>query len=342
LYKFIDKYRRINLPLVRIVKNNMKNILVTGACGFIGSHFCRLLQNQHHTIFVVDKLTYASNIKNIADVSHRFFHCSIGNKEFVSHILHEYQIDGIVNFAAESHVDSSITNPDIFIQTNIVETHNLVSIVLEYQKTQKQLRFVHISTDEVFGDLNFQDPKFTENTPYKPSSPYSSSKAASDHIVHSAIRTFGLNGIITNCSNNYGTMQNSEKLIPKIINLCLNEKPLTIYGSGNNIRDWIHVEDHCYGIYLALTKGKIGESYCFGGNCEVSVKNVVYTICSVMNRVRPRKLGKYEDLIVNVEDRKGHDLRYAIDDTKAQTELGFTRQNHTFEENIEIIIKSLF
>lgn len=320
----------------------MKNILVTGGYGFIGSHFCHLLQQKNINIFVIDKLTYAASSANVKSVPHKFFKCSIGNMEFMSFVLKEYNIDAVVNFAAESHVDNSIENPDIFIQTNIVETHNLLKVSLDYQKSKQNFRFLHVSTDEVFGDLNFDDPKFTEKTPYKPSSPYSASKASSDHLVHAYIRTFGLNGIITNCSNNYGTMQHKEKLIPKIITRCLNEEPLTIYGSGKNIRDWIHVKDHCNGIFLALTKGKIGESYCFGGNCELSVLDVVQTICKVMNMVKPRSSGQYEDLITNIDDRKGHDLRYAIDDTKAQNELGFLRESKTFEDRIEEIITTEF
>jgi dTDP-glucose 4,6-dehydratase len=320
----------------------MKRILVTGGAGFIGSHFCHLLHEKNIQVFVIDKLTYASNLENIKSISHTFFKCSIGNEEFVSHILSHYNIDAVVNFAAESHVDNSISNPDVFIQTNIVETHNLLKICLQYQQKKEGFRFLHVSPDEVFGDLDFTDPKFTEETPYRPSSPYSASKAGSDHLTHAYIRTFGLNGVITNCSNNYGTMQHKEKLIPKIISRCLNEEPLTIYGSGKNIRDWIHVKDHCHGIYLTLTKGVKGQSYCFGGNCEKSVKDVIYTICSVMNRLHPRKSGKYDNLVTNIEDRKGHDLRYAIDDTKAQKELGFARQNKTFEENIEEIIRTEF
>ncbi len=320
----------------------MKNILVTGGYGFIGSHFCHLLNEKNLNIFVIDSLTYAANIENLKGVNHKFFQCSIGNKEFISYILKENDIDAVVNFAAESHVDNSISNPDIFIQTNIVETHNLLQSCLKFQETKSNFRFLHVSTDEVFGDLSLEDPKFTENTPYKPSSPYSASKAGSDHLVHAYIRTFGLNGVITNCSNNYGAMQNKEKLIPKIISRCLNEQSLTIYGTGQNIRDWIHVQDHCTGIFLALTKGTRGESYCFGGNCELSVADVIHTICRVMNRLKPRESGLYEDLIIKIEDRKGHDFRYAIDDSKAQTQLGFVRKNKTFEENIEEIIMREF
>jgi len=320
----------------------MKNILVTGGCGFIGSHFCHLLHKEEKNIFVIDKLTYAANTQNLQTIPHKFFKASIGNEEFVRYILNEFDIDAVVNFAAESHVDNSIANPDIFIQTNIVETHNLLKMCLEYQNNHKDFRFLHVSTDEVFGDLTLEEPKFTEITAYKPSSPYSASKASSDHIVYAYIRTFGLNGVITNCSNNYGTMQHKEKLIPKIISRCFNEEPLTVYGSGKNIRDWIHVKDHCNGIFLALTNGVIGDSYCFGGNCELSVQDVIYTICKVMNRIKPRNNGKYEDLITHIQDRQGHDFRYAINDNKAQIELGFTRQNKTFEENIEEIINKDF
>ncbi|MFT4967486.1 MAG: dTDP-glucose 4,6-dehydratase [Candidatus Deianiraeaceae bacterium] len=320
----------------------MKNILVTGGCGFIGSHFCHLLHEKELNIFVVDKLTYAANMHNIHSIPHHFFQCSIGNGEFIAYILREYKIDAVVNFAAESHVDNSISNPDVFIQTNIVETHRLLKVCIEWQKVKKDFKFVHVSTDEVFGDLHMGSPKFSESTAYNPSSPYSASKAGSDHIVHAYIRTFGLNGVITNCSNNYGSMQNKEKLIPKIISRCLSEESLTIYGSGENIRDWIHVKDHCNGIWLALEKGVMGESYCFGGDCERSVGDTIHVICKIMNRVKPRTNGVYEDLIVHIADRIGHDFRYAINDEKAQKELGFQRQEKTFEENIEDIVRREF
>ena len=240
----------------------MKNVLITGGYGFIGSHFCNLMHQRGKNIFVIDCVTSVANPSNVK-VPHKFFKCSIGNKEFISHILNEFNIDAVFNFAAESHVDNSISNPEIFVQTNIVETHNLLQTCLEFQQKKQNFKFLHVSTDEVFGDLNFDDPKFTETTPYKPSSPYSATKAGSDHLTHAYIRTFGLNGIITNCSNNYGTGQNKEKLIPKIISKCLNEESLTIYGTGQNIRDWIHAQDHCHGILLAMERGRKGESYCY-------------------------------------------------------------------------------
>lgn len=317
----------------------MKNILVTGGCGFIGANFCHMLAQKGDKIFVLDKLTYAAEPQNIATVPHKFFKSCIGNVDFVSHILEEYDIDRVVNFAAESHVDNSIENPEIFIDSNVNAVGGFLRACLGYHAKKPSFRLVHVSTDEVFGDLPFDDSKFREDTPYKPSSPYSASKAASDHLVHAYVRTYGLDAVITNCSNNYGPMQNREKLIPKTISNCVAGKPLTIYGNGANVRDWIHVRDHCEGVYLAMEKGIKGQSYCFGGNCEVSVKDMVRIICELMNEHRPGK-EKYENLIVNIADRKGHDLRYAIDDSKSSKDLGFTRANSDLKTNLINIINS--
>ena len=226
----------------------MKNYLITGGCGFIGSNFCHLLSKNNKNIFVLDKLTYAANKDNINGIEHKFYQGDIGNYELVLNILIENSIDVIVNFAAETHVDNSIINPGIFIETNIVGTYNLLQVSYNYQKNYNEnLKFIHVSTDEVFGSLQVNDERFNEETSYSPSSPYSASKAASDHLIRSWICTYNFNAMITNCSNNYGKFQYNEKLIPKTIDCCRNKKSIIIYGNGENIRDWIFVEDHCMG-----------------------------------------------------------------------------------------------
>jgi dTDP-glucose 4,6-dehydratase len=315
----------------------MANILITGGCGFIGANFVELLEQKGDNIFVLDSLTYAANKHHIAHVPHKFFKAEIGNEDFIRHILNEYKIDKVVNFAAESHVDNSIKDPYTFIDTNITQTAHLLNVCLEYQKTRDNFRFLHVSTDEVFGDLEINDPKFTEKTPYNPSSPYSASKAASDHLVKAWVRTYKLNGVLTNCTNNFGKYQHKEKLVPKVISLCMENKPITIYGTGTNIRDWIYVEDHCEGIYLALNKGQIGESYGFGGNTELTNLDIVHQICEIMDELHPRDKS-YKENIIFVKDRAGHDLRYALDDSKSQTELGYSRQGD-FRTNLKTTIE---
>jgi dTDP-glucose 4,6-dehydratase len=320
----------------------MKNILVTGGYGFIGS--CFILQElaNGNKIINIDKLTYAANIKNLESVSNHhnysFIKADIADKEFVHSIFSSQKIDWVVNFAAESHVDNSIESPAEFIHTNILGVYSLLQNSLQYfnklDSLQKSsFRFLQVSTDEVFGSLG-ETGKFCETTPYDPSSPYSSSKASGDLLAKAWHKTFGLPVIITNCTNNYGPRQHSEKLIPKIINNCLNEKPIPIYGDGKNIRDWIFVEDHCSGIKLALENGKIGESYGFGGNCEKANNQIVDIICSLLDKISPSKnLSSYKQLVTYVKDRAGHDKRYAIDDSKARIELGYSHQK-TFEERI--------
>jgi len=321
----------------------MKTILITGGAGFIGSCFAIKMIQLNHKIVILDKLTYAGNLENLAEISNhqnfKFVKGDILDQDLVTQLLAENQVDFVVNFAAESHVDNSISSPEVFIDTNVKGTFNLLSKSLNYWRNldsakKENFRFLHISTDEVFGSLTLEDPKFTENSTYKPNSPYSASKAASDHLVRAWFETYGLPCVTTNCSNNYGPRQNEEKLIPTIIRSALANKIIPIYGNGRNIRDWIQVEDHCDGIYLALTKGRLGESYCFGGNCEKENISLAKIICEILDKVNPRKDGKsYSAQITFVEDRLGHDKRYAIDDSKARSELGFVSAK-TFEERI--------
>ena len=322
----------------------MKTILVTGGYGFIGSCFVLREIAAGNKIINLDKLTYAANLKNLTEIEknpyYNFYKGDICNNEIVAKIFAENEIDWVVNFAAESHVDNSIEKPAEFIETNIFGVYNLLQNSLNYWKNledtkKRNFRFLHVSTDEVYGSLELDSPKFSEATKYDPSSPYSASKAASDHLVNAWHVTYGLPCIITNCSNNFGQRQHSEKLIPKIISNCLHEKPIPIYGNGENIRDWIFVADHCAGIKLALEKGKAGESYCFGGNAEKTNNQIVNLICEKMDILRPRKNGEsYKKLVNYVKDRAGHDKRYAIDDSKAKKELGYV-QSETFEKRIE-------
>jgi dTDP-glucose 4,6-dehydratase len=322
----------------------MKTILVTGGYGFIGSCFVLQEIEAGNKIINLDKLTYAANIKNLVSVEgnpyYKFYKGDICDNNLVAKIFAENEIDCVVNFAAESHVDNSIEKPSEFIQTNIFGVYNLLQNALQYWKNledgkKQKFKFLHVSTDEVYGSLNLDSPKFSEITKYDPSSPYSASKAASDHLVNAWGVTYGLPCIITNCSNNFGPRQHSEKLIPKIITNCVNEKTIPIYGKGENIRDWIFVADHCAGIKLALEKGEVGESYCFGGNAERTNNQIVNLICEKMDRLRPRKNGEsYKGLITYVKDRAGHDLRYAIDDSKAKEKLGY-EQSKSFEARIE-------
>ncbi len=325
----------------------MKTILITGGAGFIGSCFAIKMIQLNHKIVILDKLTYAGNLENLAEISNhqnfKFVKGDILDQDLVTQLLAENQVDFVVNFAAESHVDNSISSPEVFIDTNVKGTFNLLSKSLNYWRNldsakKENFRFLHISTDEVFGSLTLEDPKFTENSTYKPNSPYSASKAASDHLVRAWFETYGLPCVTTNCSNNYGPRQNEEKLIPTIIRSALSDKIIPIYGNGRNIRDWIQVEDHCDGIYLALTKGRLGESYCFGGNCEKENISLAKIICEILDKIHPKKDGKsYSAQITFVEDRLGHDKRYAIDDSKARNELGFVSAK-TFEERILEIV----
>ena len=333
----------------------MKTVyFVTGGCGFIGANFIQYLlkKTKPKSVINLDKLTYAGNQKNLADFEqdprYIFVHGDICDAELVSRLFTEYQPNYIINFAAESHVDRSIDGPAGFIQTNIVGTSVLLQESLKYYSTLKgkeseRFQFHHVSTDEVFGSLS-ESGFFTEETPYDPSSPYSASKASSDHLVRAWHRTFDLPVLISNCSNNYGPYQFPEKLIPLMILNCLEEKPLPVYGTGENIRDWLYVEDHCDAIYTILQKGTIGETYNVGGNNEIKNIQIVEVICDVLNDIHPAGSGKsYHELITFVKDRPGHDFRYAIDASKLKKEIGWEPKesfNTGIQKTIEWYLKN--
>ena len=296
-------------------------ILVTGGCGFIGSNFIiDQVMNEKNHILNIDKLTYAGNPANLKKVvsnkKYSFVKQDICEMNQITKIILDYQPDAIVHFAAESHVDRSIDNPTEFINTNILGTVNLLQASKKLVERKKNFRFLHVSTDEVYGSLGDSE-FFTEKTAYDPSSPYSASKACSDHIVRAWNRTYGLPILITNCSNNYGPFQFPEKLIPLMIASCIDEKPLPVYGNGENVRDWLFVNDHCSAIYCVLRSGEVGDTYNIGGNNEIKNIEIVNIICNYLDEVKPRKSGKkYNDLITFVKDRPGHDFRYAIDSSK--------------------------
>ncbi|HEV2613540.1 MAG TPA: dTDP-glucose 4,6-dehydratase [Gammaproteobacteria bacterium] len=309
-------------------------IIVTGGAGFIGSNFVlNMLAQQDEGIINVDKLTYAGHLENlktvINDPRHIFVQADINDRTVIDELFTKYQPRAIVHFAAESHVDRSITGPSEFIQTNILGTFNLLEAARAYYEKinntehKTAFRFLHVSTDEVYGSLSEQDPAFTETTPYAPNSPYSASKASSDHLVRAYFHTYNLPVLTTNCSNNYGPYQYGEKLIPLMILTALQEKPLPVYGDGKNIRDWLYVSDHCSAIRTVLEKGTLGEVYNIGGNAEKSNLDVVHQICSLLDEMKPRKTGSYKDLITFVKDRPGHDRRYAINSSKIQKTLGW-------------------
>ena len=311
-------------------RNKLMKILVTGGCGFIGSNFILQQVNNHNNqIINFDNLTYAGNLENLNSVSnnpnYKFIKGDICDMVAFSTILNKNTPDAIVHFAAESHVDRSIDSPMQFIYTNIVGTASILNSTLNYlnQNSNNNFRFIHVSTDEVYGSLGKTD-FFVEETPYNPSSPYSSSKASSDHLVRAWQKTYKIPAIITNCSNNYGPYQFPEKLIPLIIANCIDEKPLPIYGDGSNIRDWLFVDDHCNALHTVLKKGILGETYNIGGNNEVKNIDIVKQICSLLDKEIPRKNKKsYSDLITFVKDRPGHDFRYAIDSTKIKETLSW-------------------
>lgn len=321
----------------------MSSILVTGGAGFVGSAFVRYLAGQDSTtILVLDALTYAGNLANIAPAltSERvsFVKGSINDAPLVSALLREHCIGSIVNFAAESHVDRSILGPGEFIQTNIVGTYTLLEASRAYfneldKFAQAKFRFLHVSTDEVYGSLGLTDPAFSETTAYQPNSPYSASKAASDHLVRAWFHTYGLPVLTTNCSNNYGPYHFPEKLIPRLIANALAGQPLPIYGDGSNVRDWLYVEDHCRAIASVLAGGRLGETYNVGGNSERTNLQVAHAVCSILDELAPSKDGPFSRLISFVKDRPGHDQRYAIDARKIGAELGWM-PSETFESGI--------
>lgn len=316
--------------------------MVTGGCGFIGSAVVRLLVGKEDCeVFNLDKLTYSGDPRSVESVSessnYEFVKADISDARAVAAAISRFKPDAIVHLAAETHVDRSITGPADFIQSNIVGTYVLLEQSRQYWQTlsaeqKDRFRFLHISTDEVFGELG-EEGMFKETTPYDPSSPYSASKASSDHLVRAWHRTYGLPVLITNCSNNYGPYQYPEKLIPLLVLNALGEKPLPVYGEGLQVRDWLHVEDHAEALYTVLTTGKVGESYNVGGNSERRNIDVVETLCGVLDQLVPRSAGFYSDLITFVTDRPGHDFRYAIDASKINKDLAWAPRN-SFEDGL--------
>lgn len=323
-----------------------KKILVTGGAGFIGSAVVRhIIEKTQDSVVNVDKLTYAGNLESLESVENNpryaFEQVDICDSKALLRVFEHHQPDAVMHLAAESHVDRSIDGPAAFIETNIVGTYTLLEAARAYWNTlnderKAAFRFHHISTDEVYGDLEGTDDLFTETTPYAPSSPYSASKASSDHLVRAWLRTYGLPTIVTNCSNNYGPFHFPEKLIPLMILNALDGKPLPVYGNGQQIRDWLFVGDHARALYKVVTEGEVGETYNIGGHNEKANIDVVRTICTLLEELVPNKpegVAKYEDLITYVKDRPGHDVRYAIDAAKIGRELGWKPQE-TFESGI--------
>ena len=319
-------------------------ILVTGGAGFIGSNFVLdwLANPKAEPTVNLDKLTYAGNLANLQtvqnDARHHFVQGDIGDVDLIEKLLREHAIRAVVNFAAESHVDRSIHGPGEFIHTNVMGTFHLLESVRAYwtnlaEPQKASFRFLHVSTDEVYGSLSPTDPAFSETNPYEPNSPYSASKAASDHLVRAWHHTYGLPVLTTNCSNNYGPYHFPEKLIPLVILNALNGKPLPIYGDGQQVRDWLYVKDHCSAIRRVLEAGRLGETYNVGGWNEKANLEVVKTICTILDGLRPKTTGKYADQITFVTDRPGHDRRYAIDASKLERELGW-KPAETFESGI--------
>ena len=324
----------------------MRTILVTGCAGFIGSNFLPLFIQKHHNykIIHIDNLSYAGNLENLSEINdnkqYTFINGDICDRVLLTDLFKKYRIDGVIHFAAESHVDNSIENPGIFMQTNVIGTFTLIDVAYSFWMDEpsfaksgfEQARFLHISTDEVYGSLG-KTGLFTEETAYAPNSPYSASKASSDMIVRSYHHTFGMNTIITNCSNNYGPKQHDEKLIPTIIRNAICGNAIPIYGDGQNIRDWLYVDDHCRGIDLAFHSGMSGETYNIGGKNERTNIYIANKICTILDRLIPNDQS-YSEQITYVKDRAGHDKRYAIDATKLEKELGWIALE-TFESGIE-------
>ena len=324
--------------------SSIKRVLVTGGAGFIGSALVRHLIGRGYEVINVDKLTYSANLQSLRSVdespAYRFYKADIADEDAMECILADEAPDAIMHLAAETHVDRSIDSPAAFIETNVVGTFRLLSAALRYwraleKERRSTFRFLHVSTDEVFGSLGLQDPPFTEDSPYDPSSPYSASKASSDHLVRAWHVTYELPVVLTNCSNNYGPFQFPEKLIPLTILNALEGKPLPVYGAGANVRDWLYVEDHALALELALTNGSVGGSYNVGGRAERNNLTIVETICDILDRKRPLSGGRsHRDLINFVADRPGHDLRYAIEPSKTERELGWTA-SETLETGLE-------
>jgi dTDP-glucose 4,6-dehydratase len=328
----------------------MQTVLITGGAGFIGSNFIPyfLGNNKEFKVVNLDLLTYAGNLYNLTEVEndsrYTFVKGDICDRSFIERLFRKYKFTGVIHFAAESHVDNSIKNPDTFIKTNIFGTFNLLDVAKnywmdatnKYQKEFKNARFHHISTDEVYGTLG-ETGLFTEETSYAPNSPYSASKASSDFMVRSYFHTYGLNVVTTNCSNNYGPKQHDEKLIPTIIRKAISGENIPIYGDGKNIRDWLYVLDHCKGIELAYQNGKAGETYNIGGENEHNNLYIATTICAILDEILPKK-ASYKKQITFVDDRLGHDFRYAIDASKIESELNW-RLGESFNEGIKKTIK---
>ena len=334
------------MPLAAISLPRATTLLITGGAGFIGSAVIRyILRHTAHRVVNVDKLTYAGNLAAVAEVSsdprYAFERIDICDAHAMRRVFAQYRPAAVMHLAAESHVDRSIEGPAPFISTNIVGTYTLLEVAREYWSSlddagRTAFRFHHVSTDEVYGDLDGSDALFTEDTPYAPSSPYSASKAAADHLVRAWHRTYGLPVLITNCSNNYGPYQYPEKLIPLVIRNALAGRPLPVYGRGDQVRDWLYVEDHPRALYAVLTRGRVGETYNIGGHNEQRNIDVVRQICALLEELAPDKpagVRRYEDLITFVPDRPGHDRRYAIDASKIARELGWVPQE-TFESGL--------
>lgn len=318
--------------------NLQSPLLITGGCGFIGSNLVRSCLRDGFRVINLDKLSYAGNRSSLAnlegDPDYTFIQGDLCDGELVRSLFKKHRPEAVLHLAAESHVDRSIDSPEEFIQTNIIGTYRLLSVALEHYRTRNgTFRFLHVSTDEVFGSLG-EDGCFTEKTPYDPRSPYSASKASSDHLVRAFHHTYGLPVIVTNCSNNYGPYQFPEKLIPLVINRAIRGRDLPVYGDGKNIRDWLYVEDHCEALKLVLQKGRPGETYNIGGRSEKTNIEVVKTLCRNLDELCPREDGNsYEEQITFVPDRPGHDRRYAIDSSKVEKELGWKRE-HDFLSGI--------
>ena len=320
----------------------MKNVLVTGGCGFIGSNFVKyLISLKCYFPIILDKLTYAGSKENINQIGEESFdlvEADICDEQLLLNLFKKYKFDGVFHFAAESHVDRSIDAPREFIDTNIIGTFNLLQASrTNISKNKNNFKFIHVSTDEVYGDLG-PNGYFDEESPYRPNSPYSASKAASDHLSRSWGKTFNLPVIITNCSNNYGANQFPEKLIPLIIINCIDWKQLPVYGNGENIRDWLYVEDHCIALETIFSKGKVGETYNIGGSNEIKNIDIVKTICDIMDEIKPSKNGSYRNLITFVDDRPGHDKRYAVDSSKLQNTLKW-EPKESFQSGIKKTIE---